>query len=591
MTLRSLFLHPLGPALVLALGGVALSLSYRVSFGPVVGAGHVDTPIRRKQLDRIRTVLIVRSAFALLTTLAAAWLLARLRGSPGGAGIAWDWQPLTVAGGTLEWRIDGWSWLVAMLLLLVTAAILALIGSDWPDGPARGRPGGRLEWTLWLGAAALAFVFSANAITLVSAWVMLDTAIALRLRPGENPAASSRAWTLLSVAALVALLLVTALGEDGVRSSLIGGRFGRMDIGLLWLAALIRIGAYPLHYWLTGAPLPDPSDRVALHLIGPTAGLWLAGRVHQLAGVEQYRTSIWLAIGALALLGTALAAWTCRDESLRWRWIMINRASIILLAAYSAGAAGPGAFVWLTVTYALGGALLALGQAGRDRWRGAPMAWYAALVLWGLPGTVGFLARSTLVYPTGSPLAAPTFLLVLVAEVLLVASLWQAVVAAPESLNGEARAQPRYAPDGVMPSWYLFALVISAFVATAALTLIWGLYPQRAAALSPWPGSEATHSLMGFLAATRRSVWVGLAISAVGGVLLGWLRPRIFSGLRGWQDLIHGMVSLDWLYQAFGSALALLGSGLRYFAVLGEGEGYVGWLLLAGVILWVLLRA
>jgi hypothetical protein len=557
-----------------------------MSFGPVVSAGHVDTPIRRKQLDRIRVVLIVRSAFATLITLAAVWLLARLRGSPEAAGLAWDWQPLTVAGGALDWRIDGWSWLVALLLLLATAAILALIGSDWPEGPVRGRPGERLEWTLWLGAAALVFVFSANVLTLVSAWVLLDAAIALRLRPGENPAASSRAWTLLTVTALVALLLITALGEDGVRSSLIGGAFGRMDIGLLWLVALIRIGAFPLLYWLTGSPLPDPSDRVALHLIGPAAGLWLAGRVHQLC---RRRAVPRLISPRCWRYWAALAAWTCA-MSLR-RWIMINRASAILLAAYGAGIAGPGAFVWPTVTFALGGALLALGQAGSNRWRGAPMAWFAALVLWGLPGTVGFLARSTLVYPTGSALAAPTFLLVLVAEMLLAASLWQAAVAAPESLNGVARAGPRYAPNGIMPPWYLFALIVATYVTIAALTVIWGLYPQRAAALSPWPGSEMTDSLMDVLTTTRRSVWFGLAISAIGGVILGRLRPRIFSGLRGWQDLINSVVSLDWLFQAFASVLALLGSGLRYFAVLGEGEGYIGWLLLAGVILWVLLRA
>jgi hypothetical protein len=568
-----------------------LSLTHRLSFGPALGAAHVDTPMRRKRLDRFRTILIARSAFAYLTALAAVWLLSRLRASPARAGIGWDWQPLTVAGGALEWRMDGWSWLVSLLLILVTMACLALVGSDWPEDPARGRPGARLEWTLWLGAAALAFVFSANVITLVSAWVLLDAAIALRLRPGDNPAASSRAWSVLSAAAVIALLLVTVLGEEGVRSSLIGGSFGRLDMALLWVAVLIRAGVYPLHYWLTASPLPDPSDRVALHLVGPLTGLWLAGRVHQLTGPEQFQTPLWLTIGALALLGTALAAWTAHDEAVRWRWIMINRASMIVLTAYTASVAGPGAFVWLAAAFALGGALLALGQAWRTRWRAAPLGWLAALVVWGIPGTVGFLARSSLVYPTASGLAAPAFFSMLVAEVLLASSLWQIVVGAPESADDASETKARFAPDGIMPAWYLVVVLASIYVVMAALAVVWGLYPQRLAALSPWPGSETTPNLSQALIATRRSVWFGLAVSAAGGIALGVLRPRIFSGLRGWQELLNEVVSLDWLFRAFAGLLALLASGLRYFSILGEGDGYIGWLLLAGVILWVLLRA
>ncbi len=591
MTLRSIFLHPLGPALVMALGGIALSLSYNISFGPAVRAGYADTPIGRKQLARFRVVLVARSVFAFWTLFAALWLLMRLRVAPDRIGIAWTWQPLTVTGGALEWRADPWNWLVALLILLVTAAGLALVGSDWPAGPARGRPGERLEWTLWVGAAALVFVFSANVITLVSAWVLLDAAIALRLRPAENPAASSRAWTFLSAAALIALLLVTVLGESGIRSSLIGGEFTRLDIALLWFAALIRAGVYPLHYWLTGSPLPEPSDRLALHLIGPLAGIWLMARVYQLASVAQFQTSLWLAVGALALLGTALAAWTARDEALRWRWIMINRVSAILLMVYGASTAGQNAFAWQAITFALGGALLALGQAARAGWRGAPLAWFAALVFWGLPGTVGFLARSVLVYPTSSPLSVPVFFLVIVAEILLAAALWQATVGKPEDPNPDARGANRYAPNGIMSLWYLFTLVVGVFGALALLAVIWGVYPQRVAALSPWPGSETVPDLWEYLKATRRSVWFGLGVSAAGGALLGWLRPRIFSGLRGWQELVFDLVSLDWLYQGIAGVLAFLGSGLRYFSVIGEGEGYIGWLLLAGLILWVLLRA
>jgi hypothetical protein len=61
-------------------------------------------------------------------------------------------------------------------------------------------------------------------------------------------------------------------------------------------------------------------------------------------------------------------------------------------------------------------------------------------------------------------------------------------------------------------------------------------------------------------------------------------------GMRGWQEGIRTLVGLEWFYQAIGFGFALVGSGLRYFATLGEGEGYFGWLLLAGLILWVLLR-
>jgi hypothetical protein len=60
--------------------------------------------------------------------------------------------------------------------------------------------------------------------------------------------------------------------------------------------------------------------------------------------------------------------------------------------------------------------------------------------------------------------------------------------------------------------------------------------------------------------------------------------------MRGWQSGIVTVVSLEWLYQGIIGVLSLIGSGLRYFSVLGEGEGYVGWLLLAGAILWLLLR-
>ncbi len=100
----------------------------------------------------------------------------------------------------------------------------------------------------------------------------------------------------------------------------------------------------------------------------------------------------------------------------------------------------------------------------------------------------------------------------------------------------------------------------------------------------------ATLPLTQIMAEARRSVWGVLILSGVAGLSLGLMREKIFSGMRGWQEGIIWLVGLEWLYQAMALGFALAGSGLRYFATLGEGEGYLGWLLLAGLILWVLVR-
>jgi hypothetical protein len=60
--------------------------------------------------------------------------------------------------------------------------------------------------------------------------------------------------------------------------------------------------------------------------------------------------------------------------------------------------------------------------------------------------------------------------------------------------------------------------------------------------------------------------------------------------MLGWQRGIAGLVSLEWLYQAIAFGFAAIASALQYFARLGEGEGYLGWLALGILILWVLLR-
>jgi hypothetical protein len=317
---------------------------------------------------------------------------------------------------------------------------------------------------------------------------------------------------------------------------------------------------------------------MALAVVGPTTGLWLLARVHDMAGPDWLRRPEWAALGALALLGSALVAWAVADETWRVRWIAVNRASVVVLAAYVSGSSGPEALAWPLITFTLGCALLMAGQTLHEQTGRQAPVWLAVLALWGFPATPGFLARTALVFPTGLPVAVPLFAIVLLAEVLFVAALWQAAHTA-NAAYPDVRRSDRNTVALLAATVLLFILVLAAGVAP-------GLYARAAG----WPTDASLPSFGAAIATARRSVWIGLIVSGILGVTLGLLRREVFGQLRGWQTAIAGIVSLEWLYQGAATLLALAASGLQYFAVLGEGEGYLGWLALAGLILWVLLR-
>jgi hypothetical protein len=540
--------------------------------------------------------LPLRAVFAIAVALAALVVLL-LRDRPGQASLTWSWQPLTVAGGALLWEMDGWNWLASFLVLLLTltALVLGEFGEDLLL--TRSWPGREAERTLWLGAAALCFVCSGNVVTLASSWVLLDLVLALRLRPGQSGEPAGRAWGLLSLMCLALLAVLMLLGEPNMRVTLAGGPFTPLVLTLLWIAALARAGVYPFHLWLVGAGATDAGGRVALHLLAPLTGLWLLGRVSQFSGADWLRRPEWAALGALALLGTALVAWASEEDNVRWRWICLNRASLIVLAVYMVALAGVQAQMWLLITFALGGALLLVGMAMRGRWGWRwPLA-LAALAVWGVPGTAGFLTRWVLVFPTNLPIAVPLFALILISEALLVAALWQLAMGSPvgeKSTAGLDAEPPLSAAQTPGAPSYFLRLTLVGLGLTFGLLLVpllfAGVFPQQWAILMRVPNSEAFPSLLSNLAHARRSVWIGLAIAGLGGLALGLLRDRIFAQMRGWQIAIVTVVGLEWLYRGLVGALTLAGTVLRYFSNLGEGEGYLGWLLLAGVILWLLLR-
>ncbi len=554
-------------------------LTYRMLLRPGAYGLHSD------DIAALKPVLVrFRAPLALLFLAVAATVLLLLRRSMADVVVHWSWQPLTVAGSMLEWRLDSWSWLVCGLILILAGVAMLLAPHGLTPSVSRDEAAMRrsphldqrgIEWerTFWLAAAALVFVCSSNVLTLASSWVLLDAALSYRLRPSVNPDFVGRVWGLLSLAVVLLVFALTLLGESGIRTTLADLGNDRLTLALLWLLALIRAGVYPLHFWLAGPGRIVQSDAVVLSLMAPLTGVWLLVRLHGSAGPDWLRRPEWAALGALALLGTALVAWAAEDELHRWRWIALNRVSVIVMAAYTAGGSGPEALSWPVVAFVLGCVLLALAQRLAEHgWR-TPV-WLAALALWGLPGTTGFLARTALVFPTELPVAAPLFGIVLLAEILFAAALWQAASGCAERPRVRGR---------VLVLGAVFAVLLAA-------TVVLGVLPRLLAALVGWTAADAFPSFGALLAGARRSVWAGLIGSGILGALLGLLRARIFDQMRGWQRGIAIIASLEWMYQAAAHGFSLAANGLQYFAILGEGEGYLGWLALASLVLWVLLH-
>ena len=107
----------------------------------------------------------LRSPLALRHVLAATALLLHLRVFRPPPDSGWTWQPLTVAGSTLEWRLDAWNWIVSALHHRAdrrrSAAGRGGHGARGPL-PRLDLSAQNLERTLWLAAAALVFVASAQ---------------------------------------------------------------------------------------------------------------------------------------------------------------------------------------------------------------------------------------------------------------------------------------------------------------------------------------------------------------------------------------------------------------------------------------------
>ena len=152
----------------------------------------------------------------------AALLWLRISGVSERQSLSWAWQPLTVAGATINWRADPWNWFAVLMILLLTAASILSDDDALPPSTV-----GTLERMLWLAAAAMMFVCSANVITLAGGWLALDAALVLCLTPGRQAEPAGRAWGLLTMTTPLLLFVLVRLGESGIPTPLADGHFTR----------------------------------------------------------------------------------------------------------------------------------------------------------------------------------------------------------------------------------------------------------------------------------------------------------------------------------------------------------------------------
>jgi hypothetical protein len=139
MSITALLMHPLGPALILGLGGLVVALSRRVIADPRQQAGAATSAQFQVSLRRARPGSLLRALFSILVACAALVLLFLLWERPGHGTLTWTWQPLTVAGSALRWELDGWNGLASILILLLTVTALVLI--EYGDDLLPGRCG------------------------------------------------------------------------------------------------------------------------------------------------------------------------------------------------------------------------------------------------------------------------------------------------------------------------------------------------------------------------------------------------------------------------------------------------------------------
>lgn len=584
-TFFELLQSPVGPPIVLLLGAIV-----QLSCG--------------RWIQRAKWLTALALAFVGIALL----LLLRLRVQPVVPVYSRPWQPLLYSGANLYWVGDGWNWYISGLILLLggLGILLALNNEEILRGR---RIHGTLAIDLAVIAASLLFVGSGNLLTAILTWVAVDIFALVRsgTRPDTlldpKPHEDNYARGLSLVGAMLLLIGLLPAGPTGPSQEFATGKLPFETIYLMAIASAIRAGIYPFHLWL----LPNKAERLPIserlleHLVPCLSGLWLLGWTFSLGSEYISLRFGVLAFLLIALLGSALAAWTAKNQPDHATLVLITSAGLAALTGALAYTVGPSAMIWPTTAFALGGGLWLVGEQVWQGWGWQIPVSVGALTLIGVPFTPGFLTQPALArllirdlpaltappfagelpatLPLGGLLTPHTvvfilalllFAMYIVAQTLQVAALLRSFE------DGERDAE--WSP---LPQFQVGA-VIRLLVASVAIGLplaVAGILPVMVAALASLP--DAIPPTLGNppSVVAELPVWITLAMPLLGGIGLVWLRPKAEDILGDWPGRINRVVRLDWLF-SFGWWAANRASEVWWNVLrVIEGAGYMGWLL------------
>jgi hypothetical protein len=553
---------------------------------PLVGAALI-LALGRVLPNWARRLLAVAAALA---SLAVLWSLRA--GSAGQVGL--EWLPINLFRMGPRLHVDGLSLLVGMLLAGVTAGLTLGIRGR---GPEKTRWHGLL---LVLLAGCLATLMTSNLLALALASALVDLALIatiLSLSNGPEPSRRLPFSMVVPGVASTMILFVAALQMDSQagHASLLSQNLLEGPLVLVGVAGVLRALIFPLHPRSLGVP-----EGAATLLLPVGVGGDLLVRVQALAPVLSEQPWVMI-VAAVALLAGGLLAWSSSarspDKELEpdgfwsgtlvqqtgcvlafvlllvgatpWPLIGLLLALSVLTVWWEGGLAGEGAprsgaAKWMAEqirSWQIRTQSYATARIPRlGRWRNSWFARYGAALLpaialaslMGAPFTVGARGRWPF-YAVGLKRGDTALVIMLAADTFLAAGLWIAAA----TIFRQAKKQ-RLRAAALLAMLALIVLLVVLGIAPGILSDDLGLNAVRASGVSVW----------------------GLGLVYVLPWLLGAWLGRMRRPLERYLVRVHAVVNLDWLYRAAGWAGERLAGAIRWLGVVGEGDGWWGWVLI-----------